>query len=241
MSELITVKRGFTLEETPPITLHHSQTDSVTSVTRQIKWPFKPDAHTSGYVENYPYGTFARQWDVDHWLPGLDFGVYIDSSQTLAPGGTAYTQTALRFVSLAESRTHNVSIRDLSTDPQNPQMHTFDIYDDQIGQIYPQFTAHIGYAPFSSYLPRFSFSAKEVTFFGIRASDGSFDWAVPTFDISLTYWTNHSYDPEQQAQYEVDIPTAYSYYNGINAAVLPFVLEQSEESHVITETITIDS
>lgn len=241
MSELITVKRGFTLEETPPITLHHSQTDSITGVTRQIKWPFKPDAHTSGYVENYPKGTFARQWDVDYWLPGLVFGVYIDSSQTYAPGGEMYDQSTLQFTCLPGFIMHTVSIRDLAQDPQNPQMHTFDIYDSVLGQIYPQFTAHIGYPPFGSHLPKFGFSAKEVKLYGMRLSDGEPDWIVPTFDISLVYWTNHSWDPEQQAQYEVDVTKAYSYANDTNAAVYPYTYEQSEESHVVTETITIDS
>lgn len=235
MSELITVKRGFTLEETPPITLHHSQTDSVTSVTRSVKYPIVPE---SSYAS--PYGYFADHLDNEgQWVQGKRFGVYTDSAQTTAPGAETYdvsVTNSVRFWSWDDNQYHTLSVNETYRDPNNDQVRGYTISDSVLGVIYPQFICNIGIPPFTLHHPDIWFTTGSVVCIGYSGAARGFEYAVTDFDINISYCTGHSTPPE----YNVTVLKAYQ-YTGIKAACSPVGLSQSEESHVVTETITIDS
>lgn len=237
MSELITVKRGFTLEETPPIALHHSQTDSVTSVTRSMKYPIAPDSHTPGYVSWYPYGYFADRLESGQWVEGKQFGLYTDSAHTISVGVESYDMPmSMRFWSWDDNQYHTIYCSKTYDDPNNDQIKGYTISDSVLGVLYPQFICNIGIAPFSMHYPKIWFDTGSVICMGHSGTSRGFEYIVTDFDIGITYCTGHS----SPAEYDVTVSKAYQ-YTGIKAACCPVSLGQSEQSHVVTETITIDS
>lgn len=216
MSELLRVNHGYTLHETSPAEYNYAYQDAQSAITRNVGSPLK---HTLGSGWHGNFATFNDGL----WQEGRDFmydGLPYTSMRQDNPGAT--------FWSWTDNAYHTINVREISQDPDNPRIRTFDIQDSFLGQIRPVFTVDIGYQ-FNWNFPQLGYIVDYSQLRGRNDARG-YDYIANTVEVILGYYTGANLDTWYSE-------TAYT-FNGINASVYPHLIAQSEETHTVTQIIT---
>lgn len=225
MSELLPVDRGYTLNEHAPLTLLHSYVDTKSQIAKSYKSPIKIEAWRGvcGYfADNGP----DNNWRQTHTFayPGQSYS----SNET-------YPDQAI-FESFTDNAWHIIKLRELSYDPDNPRIRTFDVQDSYVGQLVAPFVVDIGYQ-FNYNYPRLSYAVDYVYLLGTSNGGTKFFYAANNVTVTASYGV---FDSSGLVIDHYVSETPYTLY-GTKASVYPYEYNQTDESHVVTETITIDS
>lgn len=215
MPDILHVNHGYTLHETAPTEYNYAYQDSQSTITRNVGSPL-----SLGFD---PHGNFAT-FSGGLWQEGRDFeydGISYDSFQPLqTPDAT--------FWSWTDSAYHSISVREISRDPDNPRIRTYDIQDSVIGQIHAAFVVDIGFQ-FHWNIPTLGYLVDYVT---LRSKNDIRGYDYDAHDVSV-YLRYEEFDSSGMptGQWVTELVHTYS---GTNAAVYPYLIPQSEEIHTVT-------
>ena len=227
MSELLMVDRGYTLNGHDPLTLLHSYVDTKSQVVKPYKSPIRIEAWRG------VCGYFADNGPDNNWRETHTFAY---PGQSYNPGGSERYPDQAIFWSFADNAWHVIALRELSRDPSNPRLRTFDVQDSYAGQLVSPFVVDIG-TTFTYNFPRLSYGVDYVYMSGTGSGGTKFFYVAN--EVTVTAWYG-VFDSTGTVIDHTAYETPYI-FSGIEASVYPYEYNQNNESHVVTETITIDS